>query len=61
VVGTGGRSRYGFASTPKANSVIRSSSTFGALRMTLSPDSFSWDFVPEPGSNFADAGSAPCH
>jgi len=61
VVGTGGRSRYGFVSTPSSNTVIRSSGTFGVLKMTLSPSSFSWEFVPEPGSAFSDAGSAPCH
>ncbi len=60
VVGTGGRSLSGFG-PPAANSVVRQSSTFGILSLTLGKSSFSWRFVPEAGSTFADSGTTACH
>ena len=32
----------------------------GVLEMTLSPDQYSWRFVPLPGAPKADSGSATC-
>jgi hypothetical protein len=60
VVGTGGKSHYGFA-TIKPNSEIRNSSTFGVLKLTLQASSYSWEFVPVAGGTFRDGGSTPCH
>jgi len=60
VVGTGGRSHdlLGFA-TP--NSEVRDWQTFGVLKLTLSRGKYTWEFIPEEGKNFHDAGSGTCH
>ena len=60
VVGTGGRSHYGFG-TPEPNSEMRNSNTFGILKLTLHAGSYDWAFVPEAGKTFTDFGSANCH
>jgi hypothetical protein len=60
VVGTGGRSHYAFGTT-QPNSEARNNDSFGVLKMTLHPGSYDWEFVPEAGRTFTDAGSAPCH
>jgi hypothetical protein len=60
VAGTGGRSHdlLGFA-TP--NSEVREWETFGVLKLTLSPGKYGWEFIPEEGKTFHDAGSGVCH
>lgn len=58
VVGTGGRSIYGFDSA-KPNSAARIGE-FGYLRLTLADGSYSWGFVTEAGV-VQDQGSAECH
>ena len=60
VVGTGGASHYGFG-TALASSEVRSSTTYGVLKLTLNASSYSWQFVPVAGSTFTDSGSANCH
>ncbi len=60
VVGTGGRSHYTFG-PPAPGSEVRNDNTFGVLALTLRPDSYQWQFVPEAGKTFTDAGSANCH
>ena len=60
VVGTGGRSHYGFG-IPKPNSEVRNSDTYGVLKLTLHANSYDWAFVPEAGKTFTDFGSASCH
>jgi hypothetical protein len=60
VVGTGGKSYYPFGS-PLPNSEIRNSGTFGVLKLTLRPRSYSWRFIPVAGKSFTDAGKASCH
>jgi hypothetical protein len=37
------------------------SAAFGVLRLTLASDSYSWEFIPIPGSTFTDSGSGTCH
>lgn len=59
VLGMGGRSHYEFG-TPIANSEVRNSDTYGVLKLTLHPTSYSWEFIPEAGKTFTDSGSAPC-
>jgi hypothetical protein len=59
VVGSGGRSHYGFG-VPLANSEVRNGDTYGVLKLTLHPTSYSWEFIPEPGKTFTDFGSAAC-
>lgn len=60
VVGTGGRSHtpLGFA-TP--NSEVRNSDSFGVLKLTLTPKSYRWEFIPQAGMTFTDSGEAACH
>jgi hypothetical protein len=60
VVGTGGRSHYGFDS-PEPNSEIRNGTTFGVLKLTLNPSGYSWQFLPVAGGSFSDSGSGTCH
>jgi K319-like protein/calcineurin-like phosphoesterase family protein len=59
VVGTGGESHSGVA-TPVANSEVRNADTFGLLELILRPGGYDWQFVPEAGKTFRDAGSASC-
>lgn len=59
VVGTGGDSHYSFG-VPIANSEVRNEDTFGVLKLTLHPTSYSWEFIPEAGKTFTDTGNAPC-
>jgi len=60
VVGTGGRSHdpLGFAIP---NSEVRDADTYGVLKLTLSPHSYNWEFIPEPGGGFHDSGAGVCH
>ena len=60
VVGTGGKTHYGFRAI-RANSQVRHSGTFGVLRLTLRPSGYAWRFVPEPGKRFTDTGHGSCH
>jgi len=60
VVGTGGRSHYGFGSAI-ANSQVRNGDTFGVLKLTLHASSYDWQFVPVAGASFTDTGSGACH
>ena len=60
VVGTGGKTHYGFR-TIRANSQVRNSRTFGVLRLALHPSGYDWRFVPEPGKTFTDSGHGSCH
>lgn len=60
VVGTGGRSLWGF-STVLPTSQARSGNTFGVLKLTLHTTSYDWRFVPIAGSTFTDSGTGTCH
>jgi len=60
IVGTGGRSHYAIG-TVKPNSQVRSSGTFGVMRMTLGSNGYTWQFVPEAGKTFSDSGTDSCH
>lgn len=59
-VGTGGRSHYKVKNV-KANSVLRITTTFGVLKLTLSPGSYAWRFVGAPSGKVLDQGDASCH
>ena len=74
VVGTGGKSVDGFATTPPPitatpNSEAFNRKTFGVLKMTLRSDGYAYDFVPDPeqsipagqSERFTDSGSRGCH
>jgi hypothetical protein len=58
VVGTGGRSLFGFSSAV-ANSAVRISA-FGILEMELGDGTYTWQFVDESGT-VRDSGSGTCH
>jgi len=60
VVGTGGKEHYSISST-KPNSQVHNTDTFGVLRLTLHPDGYDWEFVPEAGKTFTDSGTSSCH
>lgn len=60
VVGTGGRDHNAFLA-PLPNSQMRDADTFGVLKLVLHPTSYDWEFVPEGGHTFTDAGTASCH
>ena len=60
VVGTGGKSHRPFA-PPHANSEVRNTDTFGVLKLTLRPGAYDWQFIPEAGKTFTDAGTGTCH
>jgi hypothetical protein len=60
VVGTGGAFFTGLSSQI-AYSEVAQNDTFGVLKLTLRPDSYSWTFVPEAGKTFTDSGTTMCH
>lgn len=59
IVGTGGAGLRPFAKIV-ANSDVRNAVTHGVIKLTLSPGSYRWQFIPADGS-FTDAGSGTCH
>ena len=59
IVGTGGIKLRAFGRRVR-NSVVRWNGSHGILALTLRPASYSWRFVPVPGSSFRDAGSTAC-
>jgi hypothetical protein len=59
VAGTGGAALYPFGRTA-ANSELRNDHTLGVVRLTLSPGSYQWDFLPISG-RFTDTGHGTCH
>jgi len=60
VVGTGGKNQRPFGAID-ANSEARNANAFGVLKLTLRPDGYDWQFIPEAGNTFVDSGSAKCH
>ncbi len=59
VVGTGGKSHYGFK-TIDPNSLVRNGSTYGVLRLQLGVNGYTWKFLGEAGSTFTDSGTGTC-
>lgn len=60
VAGMGGQSHYNFG-TPIANTEAYNTTTYGVLKLTLSADSYTWEFIPVAGATYTDSGSAACH
>jgi calcineurin-like phosphoesterase family protein len=60
VVGTGG-AHHGKFKTVEANSQVRNAHTYGVLKLTLHPASYSWRFVPVAGKTFTDSGTTKCN
>lgn len=61
VAGTGGDSHFAFNSTIAPNSLVRNSTTYGVLQLTLHASSFDFQFVPQAGQTFTDSGTQACH
>jgi calcineurin-like phosphoesterase family protein len=61
VVGTGGRDLQTLRRQRKPNSEVGQDDTYGILLLRLHPTSYDWQFVPEPGRGFRDAGKQGCH
>jgi hypothetical protein len=59
VAGTGGRSLRPFAA-PLPTSEVRNEDAFGVLKLTLHPDRYEWQFIPEAGKTFHDSGEGSC-
>ncbi len=60
ISGTGGADHTSL-STIAANSLVRNTTTYGVLKLTLHASSYDFQFVPEAGQTFTDSGSAACH
>jgi calcineurin-like phosphoesterase family protein len=60
VVGTGGKNHRPLG-VAHANSEVRDATAFGVLKLTLKHGGYDWQFVPEAGKAFTDAGSGVCH
>jgi hypothetical protein len=59
VVGTGGKSFTNMGERVAASEAVNATQQ-GVLRMTLAPDSYSWEFLPVAGRTYRDAGSGAC-
>jgi hypothetical protein len=59
-VGTGGYTIDLFGAV-RPNSEVRDSGTYGVLKLTLLPGSYTWQFYPIAGQTFTDSGSGTCH
>ncbi len=62
VVGTGGKNLADEIQIAP-NSELININTFGVLKLTLSSNSYHWEFIPVPSifNTFADSGSNSCH
>ena len=60
VVGTGGANTGAFGII-QLNSESRETGIFGALRLTLREDGYTWKFLPVAGQKFNDSGEGRCH
>jgi hypothetical protein len=61
VVGTGGAELTNMGGRLSSNSETRVSKVFGVLKLTLRPDSYSWQFISTAPSTYTDVGSDSCH
>jgi hypothetical protein len=61
VVGTGGTGHYDDLGTQLPNSEVFDGTTWGVIKLTLSPGGYAWQFVPVAGETFTDSGSGSCH
>ena len=59
VIGTGGKNHTDIEDV-QPNSELRHSGTYGLLELTLQIGGYRWEFVPEVGQSFSDAGTGRC-
>jgi acid phosphatase type 7 len=60
VVGTGGGNFTALSSPLQPNSLTSLANTYGVLKLTLHPTSYTWQFIPVSGT-YTDSGTANCH
>ena len=60
VAGTGGALELGLIGKPAANSQVFIGNVYGVLALTLYPDRYAWEFVPQAGKTQGDSGSGGC-
>ncbi|MCL4560172.1 MAG: metallophosphoesterase [Chloroflexi bacterium] len=60
VVGTGGANFRPFYSV-KPNSQVRIADQYGVLKLTLHPNSYTWQFIDATNGTVIDSGSTACH
>ena len=60
VVGTGGRGLYDIEREHN-NLEASNDNSHGVLKLSLSPLSYTWEFIPIEGDSFTDSGSGSCH
>jgi hypothetical protein len=58
-VGTGGEELSGFHKIDP-DSQVRSSTSYGVLKLTLGRGTYDWSFLPIAGSTFTDSGTGSC-
>lgn len=61
IVGTGGKSHYGFLDVKDANYEVGNASDFGVLRLHLAQTSYSWEFVALNGTVLDSGGPVACN
>jgi calcineurin-like phosphoesterase family protein len=61
IVGTGGKSHYGFLDLKDANYEVGNATDFGVLRLHLAQTSYSWDFVALNGTVLDSGGPVSCN
>ena len=59
VAGTGGAEPSSFGAI-EDNSVVRATAVYGVLKLELSPDSYTFQFLSTGGRDFTDSGSGTC-
>ncbi|MDQ1635249.1 MAG: hypothetical protein QOJ32_2058, partial [Frankiaceae bacterium] len=60
-VGSGGENHHAFSGAAAPNSLVHNSDTYGVLKLTLRPTSYSYQFLPVAGSTFTDSGTVATH
>lgn len=60
IVGTGGKS-FGTLGTTAANSQVRKTGIFGALKLSLTETGYGWDYAATSSTPFTDSGTGTCH
>jgi hypothetical protein len=61
VVGSGGADHSDLSPRPDGRREAANDDTFGVIKLTLHPDRYDWQFLPEAGKEYADSGSTACH
>jgi acid phosphatase type 7 len=60
VVGTGGGAMYQIKKAEKGSEIYQDRN-FGVLKLTLAPDSYTWEYLSIEGFSFKDSGSGRCY